>query len=193
MDTYVKFGATAFADSIEIDSSLNKEKTGRLTLQKSQRPSSDPSKQEVILNDLKMELWDQIPHIDRPGFQISQIADLIPRLLFAGHEVKMETSRSIKDEISSTSVYLSSAGEYAYIVGLLMYEDLSLYQEAYQNMNYLKERKREQIFKKRQRSKNSTVSNVTSKIRMMISLKSFGSAFWSWFLNIAANLEIKIA
>lgn len=153
VDTYIKFGANALIDSIEVENYANKDLIRSTTLQRAKRVTSQSNKEEVILDDLKMELCDQIPHIDRPGFQISQVAELIPRLLFSGNEIKMETSRSIKDEISYSSVYLSSAGEYAYIVGLLMYEDLSLYQEAYQNMIYLKERKREQILKKRQKSK----------------------------------------
>ena len=140
-DIYVKFGSTALIDAIEVENLGNNEMFRRSTLQKARRLTSSSSKSEIMLDDLKMELLNQVPHIDRPGFQISQISSLIPRLLFAGHEIKMETSRSIKDEISSTSVYLSSAGEYAYIVGLLMYEDLSQYQDAYQNMLYLKERK----------------------------------------------------
>ena len=149
IDTYIKFGANALIDSIEVENYANKDLLRSTTLQRAKRMTSQSNKEEVILDDLKMELCDQIPHIDRPGFQISQVAELIPRLLFSGHEIKLETSRSIKDEISYSSVYLSSAGEYAYIVGLLMYEDLSLYQEAYQNMILLKRTEARADFKEK--------------------------------------------
>ena len=79
-----------------------------------------------------------MPHADRPNFPISQVIDLLPHLLFSANELRIETSRSVKDEISSTSVYLSSVGEYMYVSGLLMYEDLSQYQEANASMKELK-------------------------------------------------------
>jgi hypothetical protein len=69
--------------------------------------------------------------------------DIIPRLLFRKDALKVESSVSIRDEISHTATYLNSCGEYAYITGLLTYEDLSLVYDAHQDMMVYKRQKKE--------------------------------------------------
>lgn len=116
----------------------------------------NPDKEDFELQDLQMECCDRIPHIDRPNFSIANIVEIIPRLLFNRHSLKLETSRSVKDEFAHTSTYLTASGEYAYISGLLMYEDLSQIYDAHQDMNYLKQRKKEK--EEEMRNKNTMVS-----------------------------------
>ena len=98
-------------------------------------------KTEKPIEDMQMELCDRIPQIDRPNFSITNIVDIIPRLLFKREDLKVEKSVNTSRLTSFTSTYLNSCGEYAYITGLLIYEDLSLAYEAHQEMDYYKKEK----------------------------------------------------
>ena len=123
IDIYIKHGASILQWlDYEMNESIDFSK--RMTKNKSSKTDSSLSKEEYSLDDIKMEWCDRIPHIDRPSFPISQVIDLIPRLLFNKQEIRVETSRAIKDEFWSTSVYLSSVGEYMYITGLLLHSNL---------------------------------------------------------------------
>lgn len=93
-----------------------------------------------------MELCDRVPQIDRPNFPISKIIDIIPRLLFKGEEIKIEKAMKIQKLKASTSAYLNSWGQYAYITGIMIYEDLSLIHQAHGEMEYYKmEKDRQEI------------------------------------------------
>ena len=104
---------------------------------------NEEANQEKI-DDLQLECWDKIPQIDRPNFSISSIVDIIPRLLYNKKNLCVEKEVNAPQLYSSTSAYLNSCGEYAYIVGLLVYEDLSSVSQADQEMNYFKEQKAEE-------------------------------------------------
>jgi hypothetical protein len=101
------------------------------------------AKTDNEITDLQMECCDRMPQTDRPHFPISNLVEIIPRLLFNNNSLKVESSVSIKDEIVSTSAYLTSLGEYAYITGLIFYEDLSLVYEGHQDMRYLRQKRKE--------------------------------------------------
>lgn len=105
-----------------------------------------------------MECLNRIPHIDRPQFPISNIVELIPRLLFDKNSFRVETARSIKDEISYTSVYLPSSNEYAYITGLIIFEDLAMIQDAYEDKAYLIQRKKEKEAKEEEKRMQSKLN-----------------------------------
>ena len=68
---------------------------------------------------------ERVPPTDRSHFPISGIIDLIPRLLFDNNCFKVDTSSAIKDDFSSSSVYIPRVNEYAYIVGKLVYDDIA--------------------------------------------------------------------
>ena len=137
IDSYIKYGPSLFFESIEIETYDTHDNSKRIAHSKSSAHNSKSEKEELDLSDIKMELIDQVPHIDRPGFPISHLTDVIPRLLFTSHEFRMKTSQSIPDEISATSVYITSVGEYAYMVGLLIYEDLSIYSGKLIQQNFI--------------------------------------------------------
>lgn len=127
VDSYIKYGPSVFLDCIQIEKYDSSDSNKRMSHNKLSTNSSNSGKEELDLSDIKMELMNQVPHVDRQGFPISHLADIIPRLLFTNREFKVKTSSPIPDEVSATSVYITSVGEYAYIVGLLIYEDLSVF------------------------------------------------------------------
>ena len=149
VEAYIKHGASVL-QWIDIDSRDSLSFSKRSTRNRTGTLASMSIKDEIVLEDIRMEWWDRVPHIDRPNFPISHVIDLIPRLLFSKSELKIETSRSNKDEIRCTSIYLSSVGEYMHVAGLLTYEDLSQYQDAYANMRNHKQKREENDLKHRQ-------------------------------------------
>ena len=171
VDAYIKHGASIL-QWIDIDTRESLKFSKRSTRNKTTTLPSLSHTDELMIDDIRMECWDRVPHADRPNFPISQVIDLLPHLLFSANELRIETSRSVKDEISSTSVYLSSVGEYMYVSGLLMYEDLSQYQEANASMKELKHK---------QETKNLNYSRLkswlasTPKSQSKSPVGSFGS------------------
>lgn len=78
--------------------------------------------QDII--NVKMKLWDSLPNCDRAYFPISEIKDIIPKLLFEGKDYAISKYANDIDLFSYNSVCLPHSNQYAYCVGMLYYERL---------------------------------------------------------------------
>lgn len=107
VDNYLKHGTNIFR-CMELESLDGCEESHRTTRYKTSTFAPTGSKEEIqFLNDLKMECCDMVPPIDRPNFPITNIVELIPRLLFDKNALRVETTRTVNEDFSFTSVYLS--------------------------------------------------------------------------------------
>jgi hypothetical protein len=123
MDEYLKHGSDIL-QYLELETHNEVEgKHRQTTRNRNAYFNKDFDKGEQVIDDLMMELCDKVPHVDRPNFSISNIVNIIPRLLFSKDFYKIESEVTISDKVSYTSTYLNSTGEYAYITGILIYED----------------------------------------------------------------------
>lgn len=120
-------------------------------------PPVSPDIDDIEIDDLEMELLNKVPHLDRPNFAISTIVEIIPRLLFNKNYLKIDNSMRSTDVVSHTATYLTASGNYAYITGLLIYEDLSLVYDAHQEMKDVKQHKSEKEQKELNKGATATL------------------------------------
>ena len=122
IENYLKHGSNIL-QWIELESKVENDTTKRSTKVKTSTFASKAERKSM--DDIKMALLQRLPPTDRSHFPISGIIDLIPRLLFTNNNFKVDTSSTIKDDFSSSCVYIPSVNEYAYIVGKLIYDDIA--------------------------------------------------------------------
>ena len=65
VDSYIQFGPATFLEWIEIENYDTNDNFKRATHSKSSVYNSNSNKDELYLHDIKMELCDQIPHVDK--------------------------------------------------------------------------------------------------------------------------------
>ncbi|CAI2368516.1 unnamed protein product [Moneuplotes crassus] len=135
-------------------------------------PSSPPSTSRTPKaspqphTDLKMELTDRVPQIDRPNFPITNLIQTIPRLLFKPEDLGIQRAQGKEGKnrvqmSASTAVYLNSCAQYAYITGALVYEDLALIHQAKGDMEYHKMEKDKEVDKVNDKEKQRVGTEST--------------------------------
>lgn len=88
-----------------------------------------PKVEDGEIPNQKMVKLDQLPDFDRVDIPISRIVDIIPKMLFSRDAYKIMTDNDGKSLMSQTSILVPLANKYAYVVGLLYYENLDVHYE----------------------------------------------------------------
>jgi hypothetical protein len=143
----------------------------------------------IEFQNLALKILDRVPVIDRAYLPISEVVNILPRQLFRNENIWLKISDvidSLPDEFNSSSILLPGWSKYAYITGILFYENIfDIIEDKYESNSD----DELAISKRKQRSMNNKKVFVP-KILVLISKKPIYSIMEKWLVTIRKSMEI---